>query len=66
MTQLEKLERLLTRKRGATAMDIAALVGTVSPHSRLAEMKARGWRIVRRAIPGKSYGSYHGTKPQGA
>jgi hypothetical protein len=41
-SQYERIGKLLTRKTGATAMDIASVAGTVSPHSRLAEMKARG------------------------
>jgi hypothetical protein len=63
MKQLEILERLLTRKRGATAMEIATQVGTVSPHKRLSELKARGWRIWREAIPGRNYGRYFGRAP---
>jgi hypothetical protein len=63
MTQYDRLGKLLTRKKGATAMDIVQAVGTVCPHKRLSEMKARGWRITRRQVPGKSYGTYHGVKP---
>jgi hypothetical protein len=62
-SQYERIGKLLTRKTGATAMDIASVAGTVSPHSRLAEMKARGWHVTRRQVPGKSYGTYHGVKP---
>jgi hypothetical protein len=62
MTQYEKLARLLTRKRGATAMEIVEAVGTVAPHKRLSEMKEKGWAIWRERIPGKSYGRYHGAK----
>lgn len=60
MTQVQKLERLLTRKRGVTAMEIIAAIGTVSPHKRMSEMKARGWVIWREEVPGKSYGIYKG------
>jgi hypothetical protein len=65
-TQYERLERLLTRKKGATAMDIATEVGSTSPHKRLSELKERGWTIWREAVNGKSYGVYRGVKPQGA
>jgi hypothetical protein len=41
------------------------VAGTVSPHSRLSEMKAAGWRIWRESIKGKSYGRYRGEEPQG-
>lgn len=63
-TQYERIGRLLTRPRGATALEIIQTAGTVSPHSRMSEMKARGWRIVHKPIKGKSYGSYHGKKPK--
>jgi hypothetical protein len=63
-TQYDRLAKLLTRKKGATAMDIVAEVGTVCPHKRLSELKARGWRIWRESVEGKSYGVYRGEKPQ--
>jgi hypothetical protein len=65
-SQYERIGKLLTRKKGATAMDIASVAGTVSPHSRLAEMKARGWHITRKTVHGRNYGVYFGVKPQGA
>lgn len=63
LSQYERIEKLLTRKSGATAMDIASVAGTVSPHSRLSELKSRGWRIWREAIKGKNYGRYFGVRP---
>lgn len=62
-SQYQRIARLLTRKSGATAMDIASVAGTVSPHSRLSEMKAAGWRIWREAIKGRNYGRYFGVRP---
>lgn len=62
-TQYDRLAKLLTRKRGATAMDIVEAVGTVCPHKRLSEMKQRGWWITREQIPGKTFGVYRGVKP---
>lgn len=62
-TQYDRIGRLLTRKCGCTAMEIIREAGTVSPNSRLAEMKERGWDIVRKAIPGKTYGRYFGKRP---
>lgn len=62
MTQYDKLAKLLTRKKGATAMEIVEAVGTVAPHKRLSEMKAKGWAIWRKPVPGKSYGRYFGAK----
>lgn len=63
MTQYDRIAKLLTRPRGATALEIIEVGGTVSPHSRLAEMKARGWLITRRQVPGKPYGAYFGRAP---
>lgn len=63
MKQLQRLEKLLTRKRGATAMEIAEAVGTVSPHRRLFELKRRGWDIRREPVEGRNYGRYYGRKP---
>lgn len=61
-TQYDRLAALL--KRGTTSMEMIRVAGTVSPHSRLAEMKARGWAITRRQVPGKTYGRYFGVPPQ--
>lgn len=63
-SQYERLEKLLTRKKGATAMDMVEAVGTVCPHKRLSEMKERGWKIRREQVEGKSYGRYYGIAPQ--
>lgn len=61
-TQHDRLAALL--KRGTTSMEMIRVAGTVSPHSRLAEMKARGWVITRRQVAGKTYGRYFGVPPQ--
>lgn len=64
MKQLDRLEKLLTRKRGATAMEICEAVGTVSPHRRLTELKRRGWNITRLPVEGRNYGRYYGRRPE--
>lgn len=63
MTQYDRLAKLLTRKRGCTAMDIVERCGSVAPHKRLSELKERGWRIWREAVKGKNYGRYFGRAP---
>lgn len=63
MTQYDKLARLLTRKGGATAMDIVSAIGTVCPHKRLSELKARGWTIRREQVKGRNYSRYFGQAP---
>lgn len=62
MKQLDKIARLVSRKRGATAMEIIGQVGTVCPHKRISELKENGWVITRKPVPGKNYGAYHGVK----
>lgn len=64
MTKQEILKKLLTRKRGVTSYEIMQLVGSVSPHSRLSELKKQGWSILRKEIEGKSYGRYFGIPPK--
>jgi hypothetical protein len=48
MTQLEKLKRLLSRKRGCTSVDIAAVLPSVSPHRRISDIRAEGWTVVKK------------------
>lgn len=48
MTQLEKIKRLLTRKRGATSVDIALVLPSVSPHRRISDLRADGYTIVKK------------------
>lgn len=65
MTQHQILAKLLSRKCGTTAMEIISRVGTVCPHRRMADLKAMGWTITKRRIPGKNYHAYFGTAPKG-
>ena len=63
MTQPQKLAKLLSRKTGATAFEIIVAVGTTCPHKRMSELKARGWQITRKDVPGANYGRYFGVAP---
>ena len=65
MKQCKRLEKLLQRKSGATSMEIIAAIKTVSPHSRMTELKNKGWVINRVPVKGKTYGIYRGTPPNG-
>jgi len=62
-TQYDYIAKLLTSKAGATSLQIIAIAGTVSPHSRLSEMKRKGWRIWRKQLEGRAYGAYFGEPP---
>lgn len=64
MTQTQILSKLLTRKNGVTALEIINLVGTVSPHRRLSDLKEQGWTINKREVKGKTYHRYFGTAPK--
>ena len=64
MKQCKRLEQLLQRKAGCTSMEIIAAIKTVSPHSRLTELKRKGWAIKRVPVKGKTYGKYFGTAPK--
>jgi len=63
-TQYEQIGRLLTRKSGCTSMDIISAAGTVSPHSRIAEMKRSGWSVRKVKVAGRNFHRYYGTAPQ--
>lgn len=65
MTQHQILARLLSRKCGTTAMEIIQQAGTVCPHKRMADLKAKGWTITKKQVKGKSYHRYFGTAPKG-
>lgn len=62
-SQTEKIARLIRRKCGATPAEMIAATFSTSVHSRMAELKARGWTITRKAIEGKNYGKYFGRAP---
>lgn len=65
-TQSQLLGKLLSRKCGATPMEIIVKVGTVCPHKRMADLKAMGWTITKQKIKGKTYHRYYGQAPQGS
>lgn len=65
-TQYDAIGALLRRKSGATAADLIRVTMSTSIHKRMSEMRERGWRIRREAIPGKAHGRYFGTPPDGA
>jgi hypothetical protein len=58
MTQLEKLKKLLRRKKGATSMEIIQGIGTVSPGKRVSELRALGLTILKVQVAGKNYFRY--------
>ena len=62
-TQPQRVQRLLSRKSGCTAMEICQVAGTVSPHKRMSELRALGWKIRREPVRGQRYGRYYGTQP---
>lgn len=63
-TQCQTLARLLSRKTGVTSMEIIEKCGTVSPHSRIARLKARGWTVRAEEVQGRNFLRYFGTPPE--
>jgi hypothetical protein len=61
-TQLERLGKLLQRKRGATSVDICEALPSVCPHKRLADLKQRGWTITKKR--GEKLITYFGRPPE--
>ena len=62
-TQIECVAELISRPKGTTSFQIIIGAGTVSPHARLAELKAQGWNIFKVKVEGKKHHTYFGTKP---
>ena len=49
MTQYDKLKRLLSRKRGVTSIEAAAILPSLSVHKRISEMKyIFGYTIIKK------------------
>ena len=46
-------------------MEIIQRVGTVCPHKRMSDLKARGWTITKKQVQGKNYHRYFGIAPKG-
>lgn len=63
-TQCDRLAKMLTRKRGCTALEIIVTVGTVCPHKRLSDLKEKGWLITRKKESGEKHGRYFGVPPK--
>lgn len=63
-SQCDLLAKFLQRKSGVTAMEIMEIVRTTCPHKRLSDMKARGWTITKRQVPGTNFHKYFGIAPE--
>lgn len=63
MKQIQRIEKLLTRRRGATSWEITVEGRTTSPHRRMADLKKRGWIITRKDKGHGVCGVYFGVKP---
>lgn len=68
MTQLTKhqtVAKLLSRKCGTTAMEVAKAISSTSPHKRISEFADKGWTIIKKQVKGKNYHRYFGVAPKG-
>lgn len=62
-TQHSRMAKLLTKRNGTTAYEIAMNCGTSSPHKRMQELRRKGWTITRKPVYGENYGRYYGKPP---
>jgi hypothetical protein len=67
MTQLSKHQRvakLLSRKSGTTAIEVAWATDSTCPHKRISEFRDEGWTIIKKQVKGKNYHRYFGIAPK--
>lgn len=64
--QYAVIGRLIARKGGATPAELIEATMSTSVHSRLCEMRKRGWNIWRMELKGRRYGRYFGIPPKKA
>jgi hypothetical protein len=65
MSQTDKLARLLKRKKGVTAAEVARELPTTSPHSRISRMQyTHNWTVTKKTRP-DGQKIYFGTSPKG-
>lgn len=63
-TQYARIGALITRRTGATALELMQATASTCVHKRLSEMRQRqGWSIYRIPVEGETFGSYHGIGP---
>lgn len=63
-TQYQRMAKLLTRKQGASSLELAQVAPSLSVHKRLSVMRLeKGWVILKRKEPGKLT-VYFGTPPK--
>jgi hypothetical protein len=66
MSQTDKLARLLKRKKGVTAAEVARELPSTSPHSRISRMQyTHGWTVLKKTRP-DGQKVYFGIAPQDA
>jgi hypothetical protein len=66
MNGTDKLARLLKRKKGVTAAEVAKELPTTSPHSKISRMQyTHGWTVLKKTRP-DGQKVYFGIAPQDA
>ena len=52
MSQTDNLARLMKRKKGVTAAEVARELPTTSPHSKISKMQyTHGWPVTKKTRP---------------
>jgi hypothetical protein len=65
MNGTEKLARLLKRKKGVTAAEVARELPTTSPHSKISRMQyTHNWTVTKKTRP-DGQKIYYGTPAKG-
>lgn len=62
-SQYEVIGRLISRKTGATPVEMVKATLSTCVHKRMSEMRNKGWVIRRVPVQGRTFGRYYGTPP---
>ena len=64
MKTLDRIGKLLQRKRGVTSIEIIQICKSTTPTRRMSDMRELGWEITKTRVEGKSWYRYTGKPPK--
>lgn len=62
-TQYDRIASLITRKKGATALEMMQATASTCVHKRMSELRSRGWSIYSKPVEGRNFSRYFGIPP---
>jgi hypothetical protein len=62
--QIRKVEQLLQRPQGCTAMEIVKMCNSTTPSRRISDLRDAGWTITKTKVEGKTYHRFYGQPPK--